>query len=795
MNTNNAKTDFFGKDPVTSFIGIVEDVNDPKHAGRVKVRCVGWHPAEKKGEDGLSTEDLPWARVGSPTTHAQQNRIGGKHGLLVGSWVYGIFLDGDDAQQPLILNSFPMTAKAVDKNNKQIGQGEATAGEQEEAFGLYVQNKNHPNIGVVTDSEKGQTNFSHEGDPNGSLPALDDSDSDCGGKAANQSVASKRRKDELKKEENGNPEGQIYEVIKGDGRCGPTAHASEDAQRKMKEQMPPQDARFQYNDVVWNLFTGNYMNISGMMMALAMDLCSLFKFAANANKAELEKRVNRTLKSTTLVAIPDRDFALAGPRQIADRTTTQTSDEMHAAFQEGFIDILCDLIMQMLMGMGGGGGDNDSGGDSDPNNPNVISDSAAKCLADQVTNNIYGMMEDALDEAQRVAEEKVSSGGGGGGSSSSSISSILGLLMQGMQFAMMDEYAEEPRVHNTAGNRSQDKKNKEEGCNEERKYNTLLGSLPMSGGGGGAGGSGGGAGSGGSGTDYQGYNWQDVGFGGYPGPADGVYNDIPCEDATTPKEPDPGYSPDGTPPAPPAYDPTDPTSPSKPPVYVPDGGQGSAIPLPLPAPEGPCADNFNNGRPNTIIITNPGEKYYFTNHSFPKNAFPNIYISGYRGKPVPVVDRVSGELVAIITACTSWSPNPAPPVVIQPGEEEVGITTDDPNYDIILQGFHIANTGFEYCDPVVEIYDKDKRTTSNAKVQPILRDGRIVDMVVINSGTGFKRIPEVRIYDNGKKCGNYGGHGAVLYPIMGVVPIDNAKPPVTPVEAIYCPAKNFKNNS
>ena len=59
MNNTNTNSNFFGKDGVTAFIGIVEDVNDPKHAGRVKVRCVGWHPKEKQGEQGLSTEDLP----------------------------------------------------------------------------------------------------------------------------------------------------------------------------------------------------------------------------------------------------------------------------------------------------------------------------------------------------------------------------------------------------------------------------------------------------------------------------------------------------------------------------------------------------------------------------------------------------------------------------------------------------------------------------------------------------------------------------------------------------------------
>jgi len=73
----NIRPDFFGKDKFVSFIAQVEDVNDPKRGGRVKIRAAGWHPYKKDGDDGLKTEDLPWARVSMPTTHAQQARIGG----------------------------------------------------------------------------------------------------------------------------------------------------------------------------------------------------------------------------------------------------------------------------------------------------------------------------------------------------------------------------------------------------------------------------------------------------------------------------------------------------------------------------------------------------------------------------------------------------------------------------------------------------------------------------------------------------------------------------------------------
>ena len=49
MSETLGRPDFFGKDGFTPFIGQVEDVNDPLMSGRVKVRCVGWHPKDRKG--------------------------------------------------------------------------------------------------------------------------------------------------------------------------------------------------------------------------------------------------------------------------------------------------------------------------------------------------------------------------------------------------------------------------------------------------------------------------------------------------------------------------------------------------------------------------------------------------------------------------------------------------------------------------------------------------------------------------------------------------------------------------
>lgn len=85
------------------FFGVVEDRNDPLKMGRVRVRCFNWHTNDKTK---VPTETLPWAQCMQPVTSAAISGIGrSATGLVEGSWVIGFFLDGEDAQQPMIMGS------------------------------------------------------------------------------------------------------------------------------------------------------------------------------------------------------------------------------------------------------------------------------------------------------------------------------------------------------------------------------------------------------------------------------------------------------------------------------------------------------------------------------------------------------------------------------------------------------------------------------------------------------------------------------------------------------------------
>jgi len=80
------------------FMGVVEDRRDPWKMGRVRVRCFDIHPDSKQE---VPTEHLPWAIpiIGSYNLDYKPP--------LEGSWVFGFFLDGTDAQHPMLLGVMP----------------------------------------------------------------------------------------------------------------------------------------------------------------------------------------------------------------------------------------------------------------------------------------------------------------------------------------------------------------------------------------------------------------------------------------------------------------------------------------------------------------------------------------------------------------------------------------------------------------------------------------------------------------------------------------------------------------
>jgi len=118
------QSNFIGRDGFRWWVGQVapEDaqgsqINGGGWGDRVKVRILGYHPED---DIELKNEELPWAHVlKSPEAGSGRAGRGKPPKISPGDTVLGFFLDGDVAQQPVILGVFsssvPAAAKSKDK--------------------------------------------------------------------------------------------------------------------------------------------------------------------------------------------------------------------------------------------------------------------------------------------------------------------------------------------------------------------------------------------------------------------------------------------------------------------------------------------------------------------------------------------------------------------------------------------------------------------------------------------------------------------------------------------------------
>ena len=472
MNEFNSGSnpDFFGKDSFVPFIGTVEDVDDPKRAGRVKVRCIGWHPKEKTGDQGLKTEDLPWAKVGMPTTHNQQARIGGKHGLLPGAWVMGFFLDGEEANQPFVLTTFNFTPKTADQDLRSKPQGtDGKLTDDDQAFDKYG-NPIGNTISHKTPGEEGQEGFSNEEDISGDVVCDASNDYDTGTPTRGSVSHNRMTREPLKVGDQGNAESQIYGITIADGLCGTIAHGRDDIQKKMKEHIPSQLSRFIFNDSVWNTYTGQFMDLNGIYLQLALEIANGLKQPAQSKKSAKEEE-NRGKKSSTIKAKKDRDGV---DREAIDEQTTLVDDLFHALFAESVIDQMLPTVNQIIRNLNNSGqvSSSDANQQQSGSTPTTaINNSEAICLTDTLLDNINTLIDAAIILALATSSS------GSNSEDSNLIASILGNLTDVMRFPLTQKFANKTDIFNRAGSRSMDLLNKERGCVMERNYVTNLGTI------------------------------------------------------------------------------------------------------------------------------------------------------------------------------------------------------------------------------------------------------------------------------------------------------------------------------
>ena len=118
---SEATVNFVGKDGFYWWVGEVEDHEDPMKLGRVRCRVLGYYTNVRGGTTAdLPTKNLPWATVLQHTGQAGNDKQGESSGQLQpGAIVMGFFMDGENAQMPIVIGVLRVQ-KSIKTNKEKV---------------------------------------------------------------------------------------------------------------------------------------------------------------------------------------------------------------------------------------------------------------------------------------------------------------------------------------------------------------------------------------------------------------------------------------------------------------------------------------------------------------------------------------------------------------------------------------------------------------------------------------------------------------------------------------------------
>ena len=129
---NPVPYEYYG-DNVRWFIATVIDASPPfGFEGRVKIRIHGLHSEETYL---LPQQDLPWAQCVIPTTEGGVSGIGKSPKIQPNSLVFGMFMDGNHSQTPIVLGSLPHLEFPTLTQNNQVLEDVGDDSKPEGIFG------------------------------------------------------------------------------------------------------------------------------------------------------------------------------------------------------------------------------------------------------------------------------------------------------------------------------------------------------------------------------------------------------------------------------------------------------------------------------------------------------------------------------------------------------------------------------------------------------------------------------------------------------------------------------------
>lgn len=482
-----ADPEFFGKDDFVPFLGQVEDVNDPKQSGRVKVRCMGWHPKDKID---LPTEDLPWSRVGMPTTHAQIGRVGGKHGLLPGSWVMGFFLDGHSAQNPFVLSTFNATSNATEETNTRVAIGnKGKLDGNDRAYTKFSGPQANTNSTQQITDEEPKKLPSSEVDKSGDNNTHNALNKCQGNKKGHQSKGDFNNTEAETSFDNNTS--YNYGVSLADSKCGATAHAIERIQLVLKEIFPNDEVRFAFGDTVFSSATGGRIDLNAAINLASILICDIIKDSIETLRGLINDTILRPSRSAAILVATNREYNVVKAGDLASKSAIDIANKVYTEI----INNLCMFIADLLRAINN---QTEPGQNGAASPLTEIANAGAQCVAETILQNtltlvssgaagsLGGALGAATETAQQVQSAVDALNAGNFDEALGSLDNVFGSLgvdLQGIDqvadiisFITQFKFTLNPLLFNTLSIFSLDIFN-QNGCNEDGTFFTSIGAL------------------------------------------------------------------------------------------------------------------------------------------------------------------------------------------------------------------------------------------------------------------------------------------------------------------------------
>jgi hypothetical protein len=386
----------------------VETNDDIKgFAQRFRVRIMGYHTANI---DEIPDNELPWAYVMYPVTAGGGGRSSSQSANITqGTFVFGFFMDGEDAQLPVIMG--------ILGNNEYAAVSKNITKARFIPFSGYTENDNvsstslKPNQGGQVQTQDGAENTegktenpgSETGPPNNSI--VDES--------ATQETTTISAADEVQAEEETEPiaETEDCEPI-------PTGKIQKEIQNIIVTVQKLQKSIYKYSSAVKNRFSDIQAQITKEIQKATKFIAGGLKWIFTQIQKFVLNTINKELKKTYFLLFPNERPQL--------KVAVETINDLIACL---FRKLIGELLSQM------GSFLNDAA-------KKVIN--GAECLAESLIGNTLGKIlktvEDTISQALGAITSLI-------GQAASIAGDILGIITDVLSFLKCDEKPECSKVN------------------------------------------------------------------------------------------------------------------------------------------------------------------------------------------------------------------------------------------------------------------------------------------------------------------------------------------------------------